>query len=364
MRRTAALIVGGGPAGSAAAIALGLGGVRSELIERTDGDRDVVCGGFLGWDALAALRRLGVDPETLGARPIHCLRLVAGRRSIEVKLPRRAAGLSRRRLDSALLAAAERAGTAVTRGRAARAADPHGRIVRLDDGEEIGADALFLATGKHELRGAARSLEGRHEAPAAGLRAELPASAARDEALTGVIELHLFDRGYAGLLLQEDGTANVCLSIAADRLSAAGGVEPLLAELLSEAPALAQRMGERLPEAWDAIAGVPYGWRARQTEPGLFRIGDQAAVIASLAGDGIAIALTSGMAAARRLLEEGAGAAESWQREFAGRAARPLAVAEVVRAMAERKGRREALMRLLRFTPGLARAAARLTRIA
>ena len=364
MRRTAALIVGGGPAGAAAAITLGRGGLRPELIERTEGDRDVVCGGFLGWDALAALRRLGMDTEALGARPIYRLRLVAGHRTIEVKLPHRAAGLSRRRLDSALLGAAEQAGAVVARGRAVRAADPEGRTVRLDDGEEIAADALFLATGKHELRGAARDLEGRREAPAAGLRAALPASAALDQALANIIELHFFDRGYAGLLLQEDGAANFCLSVAAARLSAAGGVEPLLAELLAEAPALAERLGGALPEAWDAIAGVPYGWRAQESEAGLFRIGDQGAVIASLAGDGIAIALTSGMAAARRLLADGPAAAKGWQREFAGRAAGPLAVAEIVRGMAERKRGRQALMRLVAFAPGLARVAARLTRIA
>ena len=60
MRRTAALIVGGGPAGSAAAIVLARGGVRAELIERTTAPHDTVCGGFLGWDALGALTAAGL----------------------------------------------------------------------------------------------------------------------------------------------------------------------------------------------------------------------------------------------------------------------------------------------------------------
>ncbi|HEX8513535.1 MAG TPA: FAD-dependent monooxygenase, partial [Allosphingosinicella sp.] len=76
MRRTAALIVGGGPAGSAAAIALARAGVEAELVERTEGPHDTVCGGFLGWDSLAALDRLGLDPAALGARPIRRLRLI------------------------------------------------------------------------------------------------------------------------------------------------------------------------------------------------------------------------------------------------------------------------------------------------
>ncbi len=357
MRRTAALIVGGGPAGSAAAIALARGGVHPELIERTRGEHDVVCGGFLGWDALAALRRPGVDAAALGARSIRRLRLVAGERIVEAGLPHAAAGLSRRAPDEALLAAAAAAGARVDRGRAARTAE--GRQLRFDDGEEVEAEALFLATGKHELRGLARPLEGRREPPAAGLRTVVPASAG----LAGTIELHLFDEGYAGLLEQEDGAANLCLSISRARLAAAGGAAALFEEVVREAPRLGDRIGGAVPDAWEAVAGIPYGWRARETLPGLFRIGDQAAVIASLAGDGIAIALTSGMAAAEALLRGGAGAAPGFQRRFAARARRPVAVAEALRHAAEQPARRTALLALLGIAPSLLPLAARLTRI-
>ena len=161
MRRTAALIVGGGPAGSAAAIALAQSGAMPVLVERSSGERDVVCGGFLGWDALAALRRLGLDAAELGARPIRKLRLAAGRRIVEKRRPALAAGLSRRRLDSALLALAEEAGAAVLRGRAARAIE--GRCVRFDDGEAMEARAVFIATGKHELRGGGFGLPRRRQ---------------------------------------------------------------------------------------------------------------------------------------------------------------------------------------------------------
>jgi flavin-dependent dehydrogenase len=361
VRRAAALIVGGGPAGSAAAIALARGGARLELIERTSGDRDLVCGGFLGWDALARLRRLGVDPGALGARPIRRLRLVAGRRVVEAALPRAAAGLSRRRLDSFLLAAAEQAGAIVTRGRSVRAVEA-GRL-RLDDGEWREADALFLATGKHELRGAARRLDDRGEPPAAGLRTALPPRPDLEAALAGIIELHLYDGGYAGLLLQEDGAANFCLSVSRARLAAAGGPEALVDELTAEAPLLAERLGGDRPRRWEAVAGVPYGWRAEATEPGLFRLGDQAAVIASLAGDGIAVALASGEAAASAWLAGGPAAAVDYQRGFARRAARPVNIAEALRHAAERNLPRQAMIGLLKLVPNAAGLAARLTRI-
>jgi len=319
------------------------------VIERSPGERDVVCGGFLGWDALAALNRLGLDPAALGARPIRRLRLVAGARTIEADLPRAAAGLSRRRLDAALLHLAEESGATVLRGRAARALD--GNCVRLDDGEEMAADALFLATGKHELRGAARAIGSRPVS--VGLRAALPPL----PDLAGTIELHLFDGGYAGLLVEEDGATNLCLTVTRARM--AGKPEALLAELMAEAPLLGERIGT-IPSQWEAVAGVPYGWRAPATSPGCYRVGDQAAVIASLAGDGIAIALASGVAAAHGFL---AGqSAPGWQREFARRAARPIRIAEALRRLAAKPAGRGLMMGLAAM-PGLARAAARLTRI-
>jgi menaquinone-9 beta-reductase len=356
------VVVGGGPAGAAAAITLARGGMAPQVIERTTGDHDMVCGGFLGWDALALLRRLGIDVAALGARPITRLRLIAGRREVEAPLPYPAAGLSRRCLDTALLAAAGDAGAIVRRGIAVRRAEA--RRVRLHEGEEIACDALFLATGKHELRGLARPLADRRTALAVGLRAALPPCPAREAALTGTIELHLFDGGYAGLLLQEDGTGNLCLSVSQARLNAAGGPLPLLAELTRTLPILAERIGSDMPEQVIAIAGVPYGWRARATAPGIFRIGDQGAVIASLAGDGVAMALAGGIDAAQALLAQGRDAASVWQADFRHHVGPQLAMAVALRFCAERPASRAALMALLRLLPGLTRPAARLTRIA
>jgi menaquinone-9 beta-reductase len=364
MRRTPALIVGGGPAGSAAAITLARGGTVPRLIERSTGDHDVVCGGFLGWDALAALKRLGIDTAALGARPIHRLRLVSATQALEVALPKPAAGLSRRTLDAALLAAAARAGANLERGRSARFADPESKLVRLGDGEEIAADALFLATGKHELRGARREVKTRVKHTNVGLRTALSAPPTLQAELGGVIELHLFDGGYAGLLLQEDGAANLCLSLKQSRLMDAGGIDSILGQIAEEAPCLGERLGAGISQRWITVSGVPYGWSTRMTVPGVFRIGDQGAVIASLAGDGIAIALGSGISAATALLRMGPEGAKAYQREYGRRSTFPLALAEALKWGAERKLPRSVLMHLLQRQPGLARLAARLTRVA
>lgn len=355
MRRTLPLIIGGGPAGAAAALTLARHGVRAELLERTTAPHDPVCGGFLGWDAIAALERLGVDPWSLGAQPITHVRIISGEASAEAALPARAAGLSRRRLDTALLERAAGRDVTVTRGAIVRRVEDG--IIHLADGAALKATSLFLATGKHDVRGLQRD----SARPARiGLRTSIPAP----HGLAGWIELHLLDGGYAGLLVQEDGTANLCLSIASARLVAAGGLpEQLLGSLADEAPMLMDRI-RGVPGDWSAVAAVPYGWRARDTRPGCFRIGDQAAVIASLAGDGIAIALASGRAAAKAWLGGGgAASAPAFQRAFARRAFRPIMVAEQLRHTAERPGLARPLTRLLGMMPGSLGLTARLTRI-
>jgi flavin-dependent dehydrogenase len=176
-----------------------------------------------------------------------------------------------------------------------------------------------------------------------------------------VIELHLFEGGYAGLLLQEDGQANLCLSAARRRLKAAGGIHALIETLADSLPALADRLREGRPGEWSAVSGVPYGWRAAGTASGVYRVGDQAAVIASLAGDGIAIALTSGAAAADAIAS--GRSSQAFQRAFSRRARRPLQAAEALRWAAEHGSPRRLSMAVLKALPRLTGVGALLTRI-
>lgn len=351
MRRTSPLIVGGGPAGAAAAITLAAAGARPLIVERRHRAEGIVCGGFLSWDTLRTLERLGVSARSLGAHPIERVRIHAGHSKAEARLPAVAAGLSRLALDEALLARAAAAGAEVRRGIAVKRVGEG--AVELADGTTLTADALFLATGKHPLRGQPRA--GAPEG-SVGLRTVVPAPAD----LAGVIELHVFRGGYAGLLMQEDGRANLCLSVAPARLREAGGKpDALLAALASEAPRLVERI--EATGDWATIAGVPYGWRTGATTPGRFQLGDRAAVIASVVGDGTGIALASGRSAALALLR--GDASEHWQRGFSRRAARPLALAEAARHIAERPRGAALLLPWLGRFPGAIALAARLTRI-
>src|SRR3546814_840444 len=240
---------------------------------------------------------------------------------------------SRRRLDTLLLDHAARTGARIERGIGARATIDGG--VRLDDASTIATDALFLATGKHDLRGAARPIPARDSDRVLGLRVRLAPAPALDHLIADRIELHLFDRGYAGIVLQEDGTANCCLAVHRSLLTEAGSPAALLDRLAARNPALGERLAWRGPAIIDAVANIPYGWRETCGAPGFFRLGDQAAVIPSLAGEGIGMAIASAAAATRAYLRDGAAASCAWQPALARRNARAMRVAGIARQLAE-----------------------------
>jgi menaquinone-9 beta-reductase len=358
VRRTPTLIVGGGPAGAAAAIVLARAGAPHLLIERTRETGDALCGGFLSWRTLAALERLGVASDDLNPASISRVRLFVGDRTTEAPLPAPAKGVSRHRLDTLLLKRAIDDGAAVERGVAVRAIDDE---VRLDDGSSIAADALFLASGKHDVRGLVRPAAARGNDPALGLRVRLGPAPGLTRLVGDAIELHAFDRGYAGLDLQEDGAGNLCMAVHRSRLHEAGDPEKLLAELGRDHPRLGERLAYRNGGGLDAVANVPYGWRATEGVAGLFRLGDQAGVIPSLAGEGMGIAIASGVSAAAARIGGGDGA--DWQRAFGRRIARPIAVAGVIRMLAENRAAAPLLLAAARLFPPLVGISASATRI-
>ena len=357
MRRAAPLVLGAGPAGTVAAITLARAGAAPVLIDRDETVGDALCGGFLSWRSAERLGRLGVHPRDLGGHAVTMLALIASEREAAARLPAPGYGLSRRALDSALRARAIADGARLVIERA-RAVHP--RMVE-GEGREWPAETIFLATGKHDVRGEARPRASKD--PALGLRVRLPPDERLQRVLAGRIELHLFDGGYAGIVLQEDGTANICLALRKSLLAEVGGSpRALLDRLASQHPRFAERMAFAQADlAIDSVGSVPYGWIAKGTAPGIYRLGDQAAVIPSLAGEGMAIAMASGEMAARSWLT-GEDAA-TFQRRFAARALRPVRTAELVWALAERRVGARTLAGLTAVAPILARVAMALTRI-
>jgi flavin-dependent dehydrogenase len=362
-------IIGGGLAGAAAAILLARAGKQVILAERAAGPHHKVCGEFLSWEAQPMLAALGIDVAALGAPVIDRLRLADGARMIETVLLHPARSLSRYALDEALLQQAQAAGARLLRGTAVsgleRAAGTAGGwSLTFGNRETIAVPTVFLATGKHELRGWPRPREAANDL--IGFKMHLALAPAQQAALAGHVEIHLFDGGYAGLEPVEGGASNLCFLVNKTVYAECGrNWAQLLHWLAAKTPVLGERLaGAR--ELWPralAVYGIPYGHLATPVpgEEGLYRLGDQMAVIPSFAGDGMAIALRSGFLAAEAYL--GAHGARHYHRLARRKFRRPVRFASwIARAAAAPVGRR-AVFTLARIAPGLLPAIMRSTRV-
>jgi flavin-dependent dehydrogenase len=349
------VIVGGGPAGAAAAIALARAGERPLLLERDAVATEKVCGEFLAEDAARGLRALGLDPAALGAVPIARGLCGAGPWQAEMPLPFAAWGLPRATLDAALLDAARDAGAELHTGAGVQAAEPAGTgwRLRLASGEVLPAAQLVLATGKHELRGFRRRAGG------GSIGVKLPLAGAVPEA---AIVLLACAGGYAGLQPRPGGGANLCAALdprAPGVAAAARSAEDFLAHVAAGS-ALGARLLAALHPALArpmTVAGVPYGFVHRGGGP--FRVGDQAAVIPSFCGDGVAMALGSGLRAASAL--RAGHPAEAHHAGWAGAVGGGMRLARLMAALTDRTPR--LLVAGVRLAPGLAGWAARRTRL-
>ena len=355
------LIVGGGLAGSAAAILLARARRDVVLVERESQPQHKVCGEFLSAEALAYLKILGADAASLGAVGIAQVRL-AGRSAVtEAVLPFPAMSLTRRRLDEELLSVAAQSGARVLRGRSVEALDRVSASwqARLADQSILNATTAFLATGKHDLRGLPRPAGKQSGLIAFKMYWKLTPQQAAE--LDGHVELILYRGGYAGLQPVEDGTANLCCLVKRSEFQRLGGRwESLLAHMQQQCPHLRQRLrgAESLLAKPLAISAIPYGF-VRSSTNGLWCLGDQAAVIPSFTGDGMSIALHSGFVAAEMYLR--GDSAESFQLCLHGELSRQVRLATtlsrgIVRAPA-------LLQNFVHLWPGALRVIASQTRL-
>jgi len=358
------LILGGGVAGCAASIALARKGRNVTLIERELSPRHKVCGEFLSGEALEDLRALGIDVATLGAEPIDYVRLAAARRAAEAPLPFPAASLTRKALDTALIAEAVAAGVRVERGRSVQSLSRGTANLwqaTLDDGTTYEAPTAFLATGKHDMRGHSRPKDP-HRWVAFKMYYRL--SAAQTADLAGASELTLYSGGYGGIQPVEDGITNFCCVVQRRYFASAGlRWEGLLAKMQQDCPHLAMRLDGAKPllDKPITITHIPYGYLRRATEDGLYCIGDQAAVIPSFTGDGISIALhTARRAAAAYLAAE---PATVFQPKLRSALLPQMRLAEVAADGLNNALARAVLPFCLRVWPGAMRVTARLTRV-
>lgn len=343
-----AVVVGAGPAGSAAAAALAGANRRVLVLEKDRFPRAKVCGQFLSGDALASLDRIGArravessGAERIAEGSVH----LPGGAAVEFRLPSPALGISRWRLDDLLAARAREAGAHVrfsVRVVAMSGSPESGFLLRLAPAdaaeEEVRARTIVGGWGRWD------ALDKSLDRPF--LRRRRYFGWSRDYAgdtrfLSGKVRLYLFRGGYCGLSLVEGGSANLAGVIAETSRRAIGGAwEDVVIHARRSNPALEADLAKLEPGPQGFLGTVPVVFTAKPpTEGGMLMAGDAAGVIDPFAGQGQAGALASGILAAETVLAflEGrlsAGAfpaayRTAWRRRFAG----PFAWSAVLRRL-------------------------------
>jgi menaquinone-9 beta-reductase len=302
--------VGGGLAGSVAAYHLARSGLRTVLLEKEKEPHHKVCGEFVSAEGIPVLEAMGVELSALGAVPLRQFRLHGPHRSCETRLPQAAMGISRKVLDRELLRIAAQAGAEIRRGvmvkeRLEGLEGPSGSIILETSEGEIRAQRLVLATGKAEFRSIHRR-EGR-DSGLVGFKMHLKLKPSAAKELRSHCDLFVFENGYGGIAEIENGLANFCFLIEKSALPVIGADWESLASYIARKNWGASRYldgAEPQFRNFVTVAHVPYGFLRKETpEMGVYCVGDQMAVIPSLTGDGMTIALRTGLAAAEAIID-------------------------------------------------------------
>ena len=315
------LVIGGGPAGSAAAITAARAGLRVMLFDKGPHGRDKVCGDGLTPRAVAALDDLKIDLTQ--AHRIDGLRMIAGRKVRELswpitdRFPAHGAVWPRHRFDMHLVDVAIDAGAEVRFETEAMPIIHNGRVTGVAaGGTTFAAPLTILAAGAQgaaaKVLGCERDLD---EPFGLAIRAYAPTPRHAERHLEACLSLRDEQGtpvpGYGWMFPAGDGTVNIGVGA----LSTMKGFKKLNLNTLLDQYSASVR------ESWSLGAYVdkPRAWRlpmssVKRHGPGWLAVGDAAGFVNPMNGEGIDYGLESGMLAVERLLANPATAPADYDR--------------------------------------------------
>ncbi|MCU0280345.1 MAG: geranylgeranyl reductase family protein [Acidimicrobiia bacterium] len=315
-----ALVVGGGPAGAAAAYWLARLGHTTWLVEKRSYPRDKVCGDGLTPRAIHELEAMGFDFSLPGFHRCRGLRSHAGGITLELDWPDHpvypnwGAVMRRADLDGQIAALAAAQGATVLTGTEARPIRANGRIggVALHrDGEVevVRPGLVVVADGALSRFGRALGAQRDRSLPfGLGARAYFSSPRSGDSYMESFLDLHdaagKMVPGYGWVFPLGDGTVNGGVGVVSTfHRWEAVNTRDLMVALVATAPSswgLADR------EALGPAAGgmLPMGLSVGPVVgPNWVLVGDAAGAINPFNGEGIDYGLETGHLAARRAHE-------------------------------------------------------------
>lgn len=378
-----AIIVGGGPAGSAASARLAMGGARVLLLEKASMPRAKLCGEFITPECFPTLRRLGVLRRLIAEGACHLSRVrlcVSDGHIVEIPLSEISGGsecalsMTRARFDHILFLRAGEAGAkCLERVSVMRVRPVEGRprfeidavSIRDGRGTTLRTPIVIDASGRNSrLTAPGGRMAHRDGKRRFAMKAHLDGV----QGLSDQVELYLFPQGYGGLSRVEGGLCNLCFLVNEQTLKRVSGRSAaVLAETVMLNPLARERLARaKVADRWLTVGPLTFG-RGRLSRDGIIAVGDAAGMIDPFTGTGLQIAVRSGEIAAEAVLdslgrhqpEQAIEAyAARYRREFSGR----MAVAGLLRSAALSSRLANSLAGLLARSPRMARALVRATR--
>jgi len=301
--RHAVTIIGGGPAGSAAALAARAEGACVKVIEKSRLPRHKVCGEFFSPEIERELDELGVRNLFLSAGParIRRMKLHFGSRSKTAVLPDGAWGLSRFVFDSLMF------------GRApARVPAPQAEARATD---EACTTSTVIATGR------------RSSNPGRGKRL-FGFKAHFDGPAHDAVELFSFQGVYVGVAPIEDGRTNVCGLGPEDFLSRFSFEYD---DVIRQSEALKPRVEPlRRVIDWVSTGPLEYGQRF-EAQNGVYPAGDALSFVDPFTGSGLLAAVRNGALAGRAAAR--VTPPEEYLRQCRACLRKPFAVSQAMRGL-------------------------------
>ena len=294
------MVVGGGPAGAAAAFVLAGAGMSVVVVDAAVFPRDKLCGGLLSrraektykavfnapWDSV-------IDWTSRGALFFDRYRLI---QTVEHNQPIHFT--SRAAFDAHLLSQAVKAGAVIKEGSRVVSVCPDDSTVQSAGGECVKADFIVGCDGVMS-----RVAESIHLPPlqkrglAAGLEMHVPRSAFHRQPEKPEIYFRIAEWGYGWLFPKRD-----CLTIGlAGLVRKNRNLKELFIHFVKELN------GGRLPPAPWKGHPIPFGnYRRRPGRANVLLAGDAAGLVEPVTGEGIAFAMGSGSCAAKAVIEAAA----------------------------------------------------------